>query len=236
MKRTITTLFTFLVCLLAPVAIHAEGTGQFEVAADVIDYDSAGGIVTARGNVSINRGNAVMTGQNALYNTKSQEAELTGGVKVVQEGTDITAAVVHSYNNERISASGDVLLIKGENTLTSEVVDYYPDREYAFVPGNAKLVTADAVLTSSAMEAYLAENRVIATGNVHIVSDKHDIDSTSDEAVYYGEKDGQGRIVLNGNARAVQQGNVLTGAQLTIRLGDKAMEAQGRTKLVIEEH
>lgn len=235
MNRKIITLLALLVCLFVPVDIHAQGSGQFEVAADVIEYDSAGGIVNAKGNVSINRGNAVMTGETAWYNTKTQEAELTGGVKIVQEGTNITAAVLHSYNNDRITATGDVVLVKGDNRLTGSSVDYYAAQDYAVVPDSAKLVTADAVLTSQKMEAYLAENRVTAAGGVHIVSEKRSIDTTSDEAVYYGDKDGQGKIVLSGNARAVQEGNVLTGNQLTIKLGDKAMEAQGRTRLVIEE-
>lgn len=235
MKRRNILLFAVLVCLLLPAAIHAAGEKQFSVAADVIEYDSVAGVVTAKGNVSIERGAAVMTGETARYDTNIQEAELTGGVKIVQDGTNITAAVIHSYNNDRITANGNVVLVKGENTLTGNTMDYYVAQNYAIVPEQAKLVTADAVLTSAKMEAYMSENRVTATGDVHIVSEKRDIDTTSDAAVYYGDKNGQGKIVLTGNARAVQQGNILTGNELTIRLDDKAMEAQGRTRLIIEE-
>jgi len=39
---------------------------------------------------------------------------------------------------------------------------------------------------------------------------------------------------MSGNARAVQEGNTLTGKTLTIYLDDKAMDAQGRSKLVVK--
>ena len=111
-------------------------------------------------------------------------------------------------------------------------IDYYTDKEYAIVPGGARLTTTDGVITANQIEAFMKEERAVAEGNVHIVSDTRKLDAVSDHAVYYGKK-GDGKAILTGNARAVQDGNVLTGNVLTIYMDEKAMDSQGRSKLVV---
>ena len=68
---------------------------------------------------------------------------------------------------------------------------------------------------------------------MHIVSDARKLDAVSDHAVYYGSKEQQGKTILTGNARAVQDGNVLTGNTLTLYMDNKVIDVQGRSKLVI---
>lgn len=208
-----------------------------ELAADTIEYDSPKGIMVAEGNVRLTQDGAVMTGAKAEYNTKSKEAYVTGGVKVIKEDATLTSAEVRAYDNNHLIATGNALLIKGDNTLAGPQIDYYSDRQYALVEGWAKLTMPDGVMTANKVEAFIDEDRMVGTGNVHIVSDTRKLDATSNTATYYGSKNKQqqGKVILNGNARAVQDGNVLTGNTLTIYLDDKAMEASGgRNKLVIQ--
>lgn len=214
--------------------ISAETSGQVELSADTIEYDSVQGLMTAQGAVKIIRDKAVLTGTNAQYNTKSKEALITGGVKVVRDDATLTAAEVRSYNDNYLVATGNVLMVKGDSTLTGPQLEYWADRQYSVVTGGARMTMPDGVMTASRVEAFHNEDRAVGHGNVHVVSDKRNLDATSDQATYYGAKSGQGKVVMTGNARAVQDGNVLTGNSLTIYLDDKAMDAQGRTKLVIK--
>ena len=89
-------------------------------------------------------------------------------------------------------------------------------------------------MTADKIEAFIKENSATGTGSVHIVSQVRKLDATANMATYYGEPQGQSKVILSGNARAVQDGNVLVGETLTLRLDDKAMDASGgRNKLVI---
>jgi len=229
-----------IVCVLAAffslgsVSLYAAGSNSpVELSADTIEYDSVQGVATAQGSVRIVRDKAVMTGYAVHYNAKTGEALLTGGVKVVQDQATLTADEVQSVDGNHMIATGDVVLVKQDQRLTGTQLDYYSDKSYALLTGGARLSTAEAVMTAPQIESWINENRAVGTGGIHIVSDTHQVDATADQATYISGKEEQGQIVLSGNARAVQQGNVLTGNTLTIHLGDKALNAQGRTKLVI---
>jgi len=231
-------ILTVLLVLTASAAIYAAPkNAPVEMTADTIEYDSAKGLMVAQGGVKIIQDTATITGAQAEYNTKTKEAYVTGGVKAVDGDTTLTAAEVRSYDNTHLIAAGDALLIKGDSQLTGPAIEYFSDREYALVNGWAKLTTPDGVMTAKQVEAFTREDRAIGTGNVHIVSDTHKLDATADQAVYYGAKAAQNanKVILTGNARAVQDGNTLTGNTLTIYLDGKAMEASGgRNKLVIK--
>lgn len=216
--------------------LYAEQDKPVEMAAETIDYDSTTGLVTAKGGVRVTQDAAVLTGSTAQYNVKTKETYITGGVKVVKEDMTLTSAEVKGYDNTHFVATGDAVLVKGQDTLTGPLIDYYTDKQYAIVPQSAHLSMPDGTMTANRIEAFINENRAVATGDVHIISDPRKLDATSDNAVYYGtkDKDQQGKVVLTGNARAVQEGNVLTGDTLTIHLDDKAMDAQGRPKLIVQ--
>ena len=216
--------------------IFAAGENKpVQLSADTIEYDSVQGIMSAQGGVRMTQENSVMTGDTAVYNTKTQEATITGGVKVVRDKTTLTAPTVVSQSNNHLMAIGGAVLVSDDKTLQGAQIEYLADKQYAVVPDKATIVSPDATMTADRLEAFIGEDRVIASGNVHIVSEEKKLDATSDFATYYGAKaaQNQGRVILRGNARAVQEGNVLTGSTLTIYLDDKAMNAQGRTKLVV---
>ena len=89
------------------------------------------------------------------------------------------------------------------------------------------------VMTANQIESYFLEDRAVATGNVHIVSPPRKLDAVSDNAVYYGSKDKEGKTVLTGNVRTVQDGNILTGNLMTLYLDKKVIDVEGRSKLII---
>jgi lipopolysaccharide export system protein LptA len=215
-----------------PALCAGNAAKPVELSADSIEYDSAQGILTAAGNVKMVQDNAVMTGNHAWYNAKTKEGVVSGNVKAVKGDATLVAEEVHSYDNTHLVATGHPVLTKGEDKLIGPQVDYYTDRQYANVSGGAELTTADGVITAQQIESYFAENKAVAKGNVHINSAPRHLDATADQAVYYGQK-GQGKAVLTGNARAVQDGNVLTGNTLTIYLDNKQLDASGRCKLVV---
>ncbi|SFL61771.1 LptA/OstA family protein [Pelosinus propionicus] len=212
---------------------YAASNKPVELAADTIEYDSVKGVMVAQGNVRMVQENAVMTGTNAEYNSKTKEAHIYGGVQVVQEDATLLAEEVNSYDNNHIVAIGNPILTKGSSRLDGPKIDYYADKQYAIVTGWARLKTEDTILTANQIESFFSEDRAVAQGDVHIVSDTRKLDAVADQAVYYGSKEQQGKTVLTGNARAVQDGNVLTGNTLTLYLDNKVIDVQGRSKLVI---
>lgn len=236
--------FLLLAALLGTVLIgtnHLQaaepGNSPLELSADTIEYDSPKGLMVAEGGVRITRDGAVMTGTRAEYNTKTQESWVTGGVKVVKDDATLTSTEVRSYNNNHLIATGDAVLVKADNTVTGPQIEYFSDKEYALVPGPATLTRPDGVMTANQIEAFMKEDRAVGNGNVHIVSEQQRLDAVADLATYYGSKNQemQGKVVLSGNARAVQDGNVLTGNQLTLYLDDRSMQASGgRNTLVIK--
>jgi lipopolysaccharide export system protein LptA len=229
-------IMAILLSLGTGAAICAEtNNSPVDLSADSIEYDSVQGIMNAQGSVKMIRDKAVMTGPTAVYNTKTKEGLVTGGVKVVREDTTLTAAEVRSYENNYLVATGNAVLVKGDNTLTGPKIEHWTDKQYSLVTGGARMTMPDGWMTANKVEAFHNEDRAVGTGEVHIVSDTRKLDATSDQAVYYGAKTGQqGKTVLTGNARAVQDGNVMTGNTMTIYLDDKAMDAQGRPKLVVK--
>lgn len=234
MKKRLIVYALAIFCSLGSASLYAAAgsSPSVELTADTIEYDSTQGVAVAQGGVRIVRDKAVMTGYAVRYNANTGETVLSGGVKVVQDQATLTADEVQSLDGNHMTATGDVVLVKEDQRLTGAQLDYYSDKSYALLSGGARLTTSDAVMTAPQLESWINENRAVGSGGVHIVSELHQVDATADQAIYTSEKE-QGKIVLSGNARAVQQGNTLTGNTLTILLGEKALNAQGRTKLVI---
>lgn len=230
--KIIAALAVAVLLAMPAVPLHAAG-GPVAVTADTIDYDANSGVITARGGVEITRDGAVLTGAYAEYNTKAKQAHVTGGVRVEKDGAVLTAPEVFSYDDNHIVAQDNVVLTKEDKRLTGQHADYYTDRQYALVTGDARLTSSDAVMTAPQIEAYFNEDRAVGSGGVHIVSDTRHIDATGNTGTYYGPKTGRERMVLEGNARAVQEGNVLTGQTLTIYADEKTIDATGRPRLII---
>lgn len=207
-----------LVCLMAGSALQAAGRQAVDLAADVLEYDSTTGVIHAAGSVRMRQGDATLTGSRAEYNINSREGSVTGGVTLHKDDVRMTAAAVKTLDSAHIAAEGDVVVTKGGSTLTGPRADYYTDREYVVIDADARIAMPDGTMTADRLEAYLADNRLIATGSVRIASQTKNIDATSDKATYDGGE--RGKVVLSGNAVAVQDNNTLRGNTVTLYLGE----------------
>ena len=112
-------------------------------------------------------------------------------------------------------------------------MEYLPERKYARITGGSRLTSRDAIVTSSMAEAFFQEDRAVADGNVRIISETRRLNAVADHAVYYGINGKNGKADLTGNVRAEQDGSVLTGNHVVLYLDDSALDADGRSKLVI---
>jgi lipopolysaccharide export system protein LptA len=236
-KRLIVVSLIALMLFSLTTGLQAKATEPFRLEADVIDYNSKTGQMVASGasGVKLIKGTLTLTGLKADYNSKTQAGIVTGSVKGIQDNMTLTADQVESLEgNTHMIATGDVVLVNDSDRLTAPKVDYFSDRQLAVVEQDAKLFTADGTITSDRLETFFQEKRSVAEGNVRINSEQRKLQARSDHAVYYGAKPGeQGKIVLTGNAHAVQDGNTIVGQTLTLYMDDKAVDATGRTKIVI---
>lgn len=225
-----------LVLLLSCSAVsnlQAAQNQPVELSADSIEYDSVKGLIVAQGNVRVVQENTTLTGGSVQYNSKENEAHVKGNGRVVKDDATLVANEIHSYNNTHIVATGDPILTKGTSKLMGPTIDYDSVKQYAIVTGGASLTTDDTTMTANQIESFFSENRAVADGDVHIVSSPRNLDATADQAIYYGKNGEQGKTVLTGNVRAVQEGNTLTGHTMTLYLDSKTIDVQGRSKLVI---
>lgn len=212
---------TAMVCLAMTTTIYAASDKPVDISGDVIEYDSTTGVMKATGSVRMLQENAVVTGASAEYNSKTKQGKVLGGAHMVKEDIDMTSESVTSLDENHIVAVGNVVMKKGESTLYGPQVDYFSDRQYAIINSNARIVNPDGTMTADKLESYMAENRAVGTGNAHIVSQTKNLDATGDVATYYGGEDQRGKIVLSGNAVALQDGNTLRGKTLTLYMNDK---------------
>lgn len=205
-----------------------------QLKADSIEYDSKQGVLVADGNVIITQDGAELTGASAIYNMKTKAGTVTGDVVMVQEGARLNASQVEIADGNVFTATGNVDLTKDGNRLTALRLVYHTEQEQAVADGGATLWTADGTLAAPRIEAMMQSDEAIATGGVVIDSPARNMTATSDTAYYYGSRSGQGKIILRGNARATQEGNLLTGNELTLLLDDNELQSSGQSHLVIE--
>ena len=105
-----------------------------------------------------------MTGANGWYNTKTQEANLDGGVSMIGSDMAMSAQSVHSYNNNKFTANGGVHLQRSDRQIFGDKVEYNTDTEYGLVSGNARLIAEGTTLTGNQVEGV-----VLLSGSAHAV-------------------------------------------------------------------
>ena len=216
------TLALAMVCFVISGAnlYAADSNKPVDLSADVLEYDTETGVITATGSVKMLQENAILTGEIAKYNNKTKEGFVSGNVLVKRDNLTIKAAQVVTEGSNQITATGDVVATEADKILTGSKIDYYIDKEYAIIPENAKITMTDGTMTANKLEAYLKDNHIFAEGNVRIISDTKNLEATADNAAYYGEE--KGKVILSGNATAMQDNNILRGNTLTLYLaGEK---------------
>lgn len=219
--------------MLVSAYAFAASNQPMDLTADEIEYDSVSGVATATGSVRMTQEDSIVTGSKAVYNTKNKEAEITGGVEMVKGDMRLNAARVVSKDNQHVLALGGVMVVKGDTTLIGPQAEYFAGREYVLVPSDAKVTMPDGVMTTDRLEYFMKEERAVGTGNVHVISDARKLDARGDLVTYYGAEGQQGKVVLSGNAVAVQDNNTLRGKTLTMYLEEKP-PADGQRTVQVE--
>lgn len=208
-----------------------------DISADVLTYNGQTKVATAQGNVVIhaNEG-ATMTGASGEYHFEDGSAYLTGGVHYVKGTSTMSADTVHVLGDKTILGTGSVDLYDGEGqrTVRGDQVTYNPDTGYSKVDGNGYVSTPDGSLTAPLIEGNAKEIRFTASGGVQFQSETHQLTGSGDQAVYTKSPDKEdGKVVLTGNAHAVQNGNAFDGPELIFELSDNFVQTRGRSTLVI---
>lgn len=206
------------ICMVFGGTLYAADNKPVELTADTVEYNSQSGMVTATGNVVMIQEGARITGVRGEYNSKTQAGTVSGNVVADKEDMHMTADTVKSLDANHMLATGNVVAVKADKTLTGPIVDYYSDKNYVIVPSNAKVVMADGTMTSDKLEGYLTDNHLIGTGNVHILSPARNMEAFGNQADYYGQE--QGKVILTGNAVAIQDNNTIKSNRLTLYLAD----------------
>ncbi len=217
------------------VPVLAAPNGNIMITADKLAFDGKNSVASATGNVVITKDDKTMTGASGWYNTKNQEAFLTGGVSMIGSNTSMVAQELHSFNNNLINATGGVHLQKDDRQIFGDSVAYNTEQAYGVSQGNARMIVGDSTLTGQHIEGWINKIQGIATGNVTLHNESHKLYATGDR-VDYQQTPGQddGIAYLSGNARAVQNGNVLNGDQFKLEMKDNSVETLGgRSTLVI---
>lgn len=217
-KQTIRKMLLVLtVSVVLPMSSLSAAGEPAELDADTVEYDMSSGWITASGDVLMKQGPARISGARATYNSKTQEGMVEGNVIAVREAMRITCAKVVTDGQDHMLATGDVHGTQDDKSFTGEQVDYYPNQnQYVLIASGGSITSADGIFTADRMEGWLADEHYIGTGNAHVNSPARNMEAGGDKADYYGK--GEGRVILTGNAWAVQDNNTMKSSRLTLYL------------------
>lgn len=226
----------------AAAAVLLAALGAFpaqadDISADVLTYNGQTRVATAKGNVVIhaNEG-ATMTGESGEYHFSDGSAYLTGSVHYVKGAQTMDAETVRVGGDRTIYGTGRVYMHDSaeQRTLRGDSVTYNPDTGYSLINGNAYVQTPDGSLTAPRIEGNAKEIRFTASGGVEFQSETHQLSGSGDQAVYTKSPNADdGRVVLSGNAYAVQNGNSFVGPELVFQLDENFAHTRGRSTLII---
>ena len=211
------------VLMVSAVALAAPETEKkgiiSELNADSVEYNMKTGQMTATGHVVVHYDGGIVTGETATYNTKTYKGEITGGVVADKEDTHLDCDRVEALSQTKMVAIGNVHGRKKDKRVEGPIVEYDSAEEYARMPQGGTLATADGTFTADYMEGWMKTERAKAVGNAHVVSPPKDFEGGGDVAEYFGKENG--KLVLTGNAWAVQGNHSLKSGRLTVFLQEK---------------
>lgn len=199
-----------------------------ELNADKVEYNMKTGQMTAEGNVVIHYDGGVATGAFVTYNTKTHQGKMTGGVVADKEDMHLDCDLVEILSQTKMVAIGNVHGWKADKRVDGPRVEYDNGEGYACLPEGGMLSSADGTFTADYIEGWTKTERAKGVGNAHVVSPPKNFEGGGDEAEYFGKENG--KIVLTGNAWAVQDNNTLRSGRLTVFL-----QEQKKTETVADE-
>lgn len=224
-------LFTSAVALAAPEGEKPEAGNQgklSELNADKVEYNMKTGQMTAEGNVVIHYDGGVATGAFVTYNTKTHQGEMTGGVVADKEEMHLDCDHVDILSQTKMVAIGNVHGWKQDKRVDAPRVEYDNGEGYVRLPEGGMLSSADGTFTADYMEGWMKTEQAKGVGNAHVVSPPKNFEGGADVAEYFGKENG--KIVLTGNAWAVQDNHTLKSGRLTVFL-----QEQSKTETVANE-
>ena len=194
--------------------------------ADTVEYDMKTGIVTAVGDVLMKRGSSMrVAGERAVYNINTKEGTVEGKVVAVRDDIRITCDKVTSDGQEHMTATGNVYGTQLDRSFTGERVDYFPNQnKYILVESGGRVSNKDGVFTADRLEGWLDDEHYVGTGNAHLVSPARQLEAGGDRFDYYAKE--RGKLVMTGNAWAVQNNNTVKSNRLTMYLTEENSAAQ----------
>ena len=80
------------------------------------------------------------------------------------------------------------------------------------------ITTQDGTFTADYMEGWMNDEHCKGVGSAHVVSPPRQFEGGGDEAEYFGKE--SGKLVLTGNAWAIQENNTLRSQRLTVYLNE----------------
>ena len=195
-----------------------------ELNADKVEYNMKTGQMTAEGNVVIRYDGGVATGAFATFNTKTYKGEMTGGVVADKDDMHLDCDRVEILSKTQMVAIGDVHGWKADKRVDGPRVEYDDGEGYARLPEGGMLSSADGTFTADYIEGWSKTERAKGVGNAHIVSPPKNFEGGADEAEYFGKENG--KIVLTGNAWAIQDNNTLKSGRLTVFLQEQGKKTE----------
>ena len=139
------------------VAADNNGNPAVSVTADTLEYNGKTQVATATGNVVIVRDQATMTGNKAVYNLKTAEADMEGNVSIQQPDMQLNADKVHSTNKNYVVATGSVRGVYDDKKVNGDKVEYYLDQDYGIVTGNGYLEAQGSQMWAELHPTFLSE-------------------------------------------------------------------------------
>ena len=205
-------------CLFGTAAAEETGSDAAELLADAVEYNAKTGEMTATGHVVMRQGGGVASAENATYNTKTKQGKMTGGVVADRDGAHLTCDVFHVLSDTQFLAEGNVHGTKEDKSFTGPQAEYFTDQDYVRMTAGGTITTQDGTFTADYMEGWMNDEHCKGVGSAHVVSPPRQFEGGGDEAEYFGKE--SGKLVLTGNAWAIQENNTLRSQRLTVYLNE----------------
>ena len=236
-------LLAVLVCILTVLVMNCTilyaapaKDAKYSVDAQEIEYDMESGDGTTTGKTTIKHDGGTAVGQKgATFNSKKRTGHLYGGVVADKGDEHLRSQELFMYTDKYVSAVGNAVVIKGNRKLEAPRVDFHDDTKFAETLGGfARLSDTDGSWLKAGKITYdMKAGLANATGGVSLESKPRKLTGTGNTAIYNTNETGY--IELIGNAKAVQDGNTVTGDKLRItNVSDNYSKshAQGNVQIV----
>lgn len=236
-------LLAVLICVLTVLVMNCTvlyaapaKDAKYSVDAQEIEYDMESGDGTTTGKTTIKHDGGIAVGQKgATFNSKKRTGHLYGGVVADKGDEHLRSQELFIYTDKYVSAVGNAVVIKGNRKLEAPRVDFHDDTKFAETLGGfARLSDTDGSWLKAGKITYdMKAGLANATGGVSLESKPRKLTGTGNTAIYNTNETGY--IELIGNAKAVQDGNTVTGDKLRItNVSDNYSKshAQGNVQIV----